>query len=46
MKKSAIRKNSKIENFSNLFFFKANDDYMHPTISLGDDCLIETVVFK
>ena len=39
MKKSAIRKNFKINNFSNLFFFKANDNYMHPTISLGDDCL-------
>ena len=46
IKKSAIRKNSKIKNFSNLFFFKANDDYMHPTISLGDDCLIETVVLN
>ena len=39
MKKSAIRKNFKINNFSNLFFFKANDNYMHPTISMGDDCL-------
>ena len=46
IKKSAIRKNSKIKNFSNLFFFKANDDYMHPTISLGDDCLIERVTLN
>ena len=39
MKKSAIRKNFKINDFSNLFFFRANDNYMYPTISMGDDCL-------
>ena len=39
MKKSAIRKKLEDKDFSKLFFFTANDDYMHPTISMGDDCL-------
>ena len=40
MKKSAIRKKFKINDFSKLFFFTANDDYMYPTLSKGDDCLV------
>ncbi len=40
MKKSAIRKRFKVNDFSKLFFFTANDDYMHPTILKGDDCLV------
>ncbi len=40
MKKSAIKKRFKVNDFSKLFFFTANDDYMHPTISKGDDCLV------
>ena len=40
MKKSAIRKKFKINDFSKLFFITCNDDYMHPTISYGDDCLV------
>jgi len=40
IKKSAIRKRFKVNDFSKLFFFTANDDYMSPTISKGDDCLV------
>ncbi len=46
MKKSAIRKNFKIKDFSNLFFFKANDNYMYPTISMGDDCLAVKILLN
>lgn len=52
MKKSAIRKKFKVENFSKLFLVKATDDYMEPIISRGDECLAykstlgETNAFK
>ena len=46
MKKSAIRKNFKINDFSNLFFFRANDNYMYPTISMGDDCLAVKILLN
>ena len=52
MKKSAIRKNFSISDFSKLFLIKVEDDYMSPAISIGDDCLAikttlsETNAFK
>ena len=52
MKKSAIRKNFSISDFSKLFLIKVDDDYMSPAISIGDECLAikttlgETNAFK
>ena len=46
MKKSAIRKRLEDNDFSKLFFFTANDDYMSPTISMGDDCLAVKILFN
>ena len=52
MKKSAIRKNFSISDFSKLFLVKVEDDYMSPAISIGDECLAikttlgETNAFK
>ena len=52
MKKSAIRKNFSISDFSKLFLVKIDDDYMSPAISIGDECLAikttlgETNAFK
>lgn len=52
MKKSAIRKNFSISDFSKLFLIKVYDDYMSPAISIGDECLAikttlgETNAFK
>ena len=52
MKKSAIRKKFKVEDFSKLFLVKATDNYMEPIISSGDECLAfkttlgETSAFK
>ena len=46
MKKSAIRKKLEDNDFSKLFFFTANDDYMHPTVSMGDDCLAVSISFN
>ena len=46
MKKSAIRKRLEDNDFSKLFFFTANDDYMSPTISMGDDCLAVKISFN
>ena len=52
MKKSAIRKNFSITDFSKLFLIKVDDDYMSPAISIGDECLAikttlgETNAFK
>ncbi len=52
MKKSAIRKNFSISDFSKLFLVKVEDDYMSPAISIDDECLAikttlgETNAFK
>ena len=52
MKKSAIRKKFKVEDFSKLFLVKSADNYMEPIISSGDECLAikttlgETNAFK
>ena len=52
MKKSAIRKNFSVNDFSKLFLVKVDDDYMSPAISIGDECLAlkttlgETNAFK
>ena len=52
MKKSAIRKNFSISDFSKLFLIKVDDDYMSPAISIDDECLAikttlgETNAFK
>ena len=52
MKKSAIKKKFKVEDFSKLFLVKAADNYMEPIISSGDECLAikttlgETNAFK
>ena len=52
MKKSAIRKNFSISDFSKLFLVKVEDNYMSPAISIGDECLAikttlgETNAFK